>query len=134
VAPALWPYLWIHAYGPADTKEEALDAIAALKAPLPIYTPKTLGLAQVGRAYLLAGRSGEAIALLQRAASSCMALEFPFEHTRAHLWLGGAREASGDVDGACKAYAVVLERWGNARPRSAAADEARARTKALGCK
>jgi serine/threonine-protein kinase len=134
VHASLWPYLWLQAYAPAATRDEALVAIQALGVPLPAYTPKTLGIAYAGHAYLLASRLDDALPLLERAGASCMALEFPMEHTLAHLWLGRAREAKADTAGACKAYAVVLERWGKAKPRSVSADEARARSKALGCK
>lgn len=47
--------------------------------------------------------------------------------------LGQVLERKGDQAGACEAYRYVLGRWGNARPRSVIAEEARARSKALGC-
>jgi serine/threonine-protein kinase len=125
----------MHGYAvPAETAQDAADAFGLLKSPLPVYAPKTLALASVGRAHFLAGRIDEALPLLERGATSCMALEFPVAHTRANLWLGHAREAKGDKDGACKAYQVVLSRWGRAKPRSVSAEDARLRIKALGCK
>jgi eukaryotic-like serine/threonine-protein kinase len=129
-------YIWLHGRAAlAETPEDAKAALAALgDVKLPSYTPKTLVGASLGRTYLLAGRVDDALAPLERAAASCLALELPVDHTRAHLWLGRAREAKGDTAGACAAYAVVLGRWGKATPRSVSADEARARTKALACK
>jgi serine/threonine-protein kinase len=53
------------------------------------------------------------------------------EHTRALAWLGHARAAKHDTAGACAAYRVVLERWGNAKPRSVTADDVRKRARAL---
>ena len=47
--------------------------------------------------------------------------------------LGEALESKGDTQGACAAYAEVLEHWGNAKPRSKTADAARAHMKKLGC-
>jgi serine/threonine-protein kinase len=47
--------------------------------------------------------------------------------------LGQALEQQGDTSGACAEYQYVLDRWGNAKPRSWVAEEARARSKALGC-
>jgi hypothetical protein len=57
----------------------------------------------------------------------------PFEHTQVQLVLGQALAARGRRDEACAALAVVLARWGHARPRSATADRARQLAQALGC-
>lgn len=89
--------------------------------------------ALAGHVFLLAGRFEEAIAHLKAATRRCMVLEYPFEHTQAHLWLGQALEQTKDRDGACAAYGVVLSRWGSAKPRSISAEQARARARALGC-
>src|SRR6185295_3195696 len=104
------------------------------KTEVPPFVPKTFGVAYVGHTRFLAGRVDEALPLLDKGASSCQELELPWAHARAQLWAGQAREAKGDLDGACRAYAGVLERWGNAKPRSITADEARARISALHCK
>jgi serine/threonine-protein kinase len=129
-------YVWLHGLAAtAETPEDARLALARLgNMPIPPYTPKTLVSAGLGRAYLLAGRLDDAMPLLERASKSCMSLAKPVTHTRSHLWLGQAREAKHDVAGACAAYGAVIDRWGNARPRSVTADEARARQRALGCK
>jgi eukaryotic-like serine/threonine-protein kinase len=134
--PDAFGYVWMHGRAavvesPADA-DEALGAFPGLV--IPAYTPKTLATVSVGKTYLLAGRVDEAIAVLARTAGSCLALELPVAHTHASLWLGKAREAKHDTAGACQAYGLVLSRWGKAVPRSISADEARARSKALGCK
>jgi len=87
-----------------------------------------------GRVALMAGEYAQAIALLEPAVKSCNSLEEPFTTTRAHLWLGQAKEASGDTPGACSAYAEVVRRWGDAKPRSVTAEEAKRRRAALACK
>jgi hypothetical protein len=87
----------------------------------------------LGKVYALAGRPREALPHLERAVADCGAYYNPQGDTQSHLYLGMAREALRDKEGACSAYKVVQGRWGNARPRSVTADEARARSKALGC-
>ncbi len=52
---------------------------------------------------------------------------------RASYFLGQALEQKRDTAGACAAYKVVLDRWGNAKPRSVTADKVKERVKALGC-
>ena len=89
--------------------------------------------AAVGRTLFLGGRADEGLRWLERGAKTCRALELPVEHTRAHLWLGMAREAMGDKVGACAAYRVVQARWGKAKPRSVTADKAAERLRALSC-
>jgi serine/threonine protein kinase len=128
--------LWVPAYAaPAETKEEALSALAALPAfaPLPPARDLTMADAATGKVYLLADRAADALPYLRRAAVTCLALDEPVAHTRAHWLLGQALEASGDVAGACAAYDVVEQRWGAAIPRSVTGQKARARSRALGC-
>jgi serine/threonine-protein kinase len=128
--------LWIYQYAAAvETEAEAQEALSAQEryAPVPPYNPLFPADGYVGRTYLLAGRVEDALPVLERMTRSCYALSFPLEHTRAHYFLGLAREHTGDRDGACKAYGVVKERWGNARPRSVTAEKAQARMKALRC-
>ena len=81
----------------------------------------------------VAGQHAEAVDWLEEATRSCKALQFPILHTRAHLWLGQAYEALDRREDACRAYQVVLKRWGQAKPKSITADEARARVSELGC-
>jgi serine/threonine-protein kinase len=82
--------------------------------------------------YVLAGRAADALPYLRRGAATCLALDEPIEHTRAHYFLGQALEATGDTAGACTAYGVVVARWGSA-PSSVTLEKARARVRALGC-
>jgi serine/threonine-protein kinase len=132
--PTYRPSLWMYAYPPlVDTEATARAALETPHDALPPYRPNTLADADVGHAFLLAGRTDEAITLLGEATRSCRALEYPVLHTRAHDWLGQACEVKGDRAGACAAYAVVVSRWGHAVPRSVTADHARARMAALGC-
>ena len=41
------------------------------------------------------------------------------------------REGKGDLEGAKKAYQVVVNRWGDAKPKSRTAEEAKKRLKQL---
>ncbi len=135
-APAFRRYLWAHGFaGTVETADDAREALAALPSyePLPTFYPKTIAEAAVGRTFFLAGRTDEAMPWLERAAKTCRALELPVEHTRAALWLGAAREAKGDKEGACAAYRVVRDRWGKAKPRSVTAEKAAERLRGLGC-
>ena len=86
-----------------------------------------------GRARWLAGDEDGAAADLEAAARFCLGEGDPFAPARAALLLGEIRESQNNQPAACAAYARVLARWGNARPRSITADKARARSKALGC-
>jgi serine/threonine-protein kinase len=129
-------YVWAHGFaGTTETPDDAREALAAMAAyePLPTFFPKTLIEASIGNTLFLGGRTDEAVTWLERAAKSCRVLEVPVEHTRAHLWLGLAREAKGDKAGACAAYRVVRERWGKAKPRSVTAEKAAERMRAAGC-
>ncbi|HTR96402.1 MAG TPA: hypothetical protein VMH61_00725, partial [Candidatus Acidoferrales bacterium] len=83
-----------------------------------------------------AGRIFIALPLLRLSAATCMgnAMGMQAEHLRKKLLLGRVLEQKGDTAGACEQYGAILERWGNAKPKSTTADAARARSKALGCK
>jgi tetratricopeptide (TPR) repeat protein len=128
---------WTYAFAAAaETKEQADEALAAL----PGYEPLSsfvyyVGIpdAEIGRTYLLAGKADSAIRHLTRAVATCTAFRHSFAHTQAALHLGEAFESKGDAAGACSAYAKVIARWGQARPRSISAERARARSKALAC-
>jgi len=115
-----------------ETTAEAREALALLpNEALPVlhdwHEPA------FGKLYALADRTKEALPLLQRTVKSCYALMIPLAHTRAFYHLGRALEASGDREGACSAYANVLERWGNAKPPSVTASKARERSRELRC-
>jgi serine/threonine-protein kinase len=123
------PFLWLYAYAaPAETKEDALRALAEEPkyGGAPKYTRWALGDFYRGKTYLLVGRVDEAIPLLYRASRSALALSAPFDHTHANLLLGRALAGVGRKEEACAAFRVVLARWGNAKPRSVSAEEARA--------
>jgi serine/threonine-protein kinase len=133
--------IWDYAYAAtALTPSEASAALAALPkyAPLtPFQTWDTIapgGLpdAEVGRAYLAAGKPDDALPYLRSAVASCNVFAAPVEHTRAMLNLGIVLEKT-DKDGACAAYQKVIVRWGHAKPRSVTAEEAKRRATALGC-
>jgi serine/threonine-protein kinase len=129
-------YVWAHGFaGTVETADDAREALAALPGyePLPTFFPKTLVEAFIGNTFLLGGRTDEALTWLERATKTCRVLELPVEHTRAHLWLGMAREAAGDKAGACAAYKVVRDRWGKAKPRSVTAEKAAERMRGAGC-
>jgi hypothetical protein len=83
--------------------------------------------------HLTAGDAITARSLLERATTACVALDVPVSYVRAFLMLGEARERTGDARGACTAYAQVIHRWRNARPRSETLDVAAARVRALSC-
>jgi serine/threonine-protein kinase len=137
IQPNCKPFIWLHGYAAiAETPEDASRALAELPGygEPPRYAPYTLGDAAIGKVYYLAGRASEAIPYLQRAARSCLALISPFEHTSSHLLLARALAGEGKRDDACAALAVVLERWGNARPRSVTAEHARTLAASLGCR
>jgi serine/threonine-protein kinase len=136
--------VWNYAYAsPALTESDARTALDALRelgpaTPTPAVLTSWAGRlgspeADAGRVYLLAGRVDEAIQHLRRAAAECDILTSTRDHLRASLDLGRALEQNADPAGACEAYGQVLARWGQAKPRSVTTDEARVRSKALGC-
>ena len=127
--PRAAPYAWFVAYAEgAGTPDDARAALEALPLyePLPALWDFTTA-SPIGRTYFLAGRFEQAIRYLRQATEACDALDAPFDHVRAYLYLGRALEATNDATGACAAYKAVLARWGSAKPRSATADAARAR-------
>jgi serine/threonine-protein kinase len=131
-------FLWLDGYAAvAETREESEQALAARAEfePLPPATRRDLSWElALGKVELLAGHPEDALDSLRRASAHCGALEFPMPHTRANHYLGLALEAQGDTVGACHAYAIVLARWGAARPPSQTAAMSLARSKALGCR
>jgi serine/threonine-protein kinase len=127
---------WVYAYAaPAETEADARSALDALPPDTDLERARFFFSvdAYVGKVYLLAGRPDEALRWLQRSAASCVAPRNVLAHTRALFFLGQALEAKGDAAGACVAYGRVVDRWGNAKPRSITAEKAKARTAALRC-
>lgn len=129
------PFRWALAYAePATTPDEARDALSALPSflPMPPDTRQTPTFeASVGKVYALAGDAAQATPLLARATRACVALSNPTEQTRAFYYLGMAREVAGELEGARAAYQVVVDRWGQATPRSLTAERAKARLREL---
>jgi tetratricopeptide (TPR) repeat protein len=125
----------------AETPDEVSDALAHLAEPMSGWaSPAIQGL--MGRTYLLAGKTDEALPFLRRAAALCgfmpdlEELESGESHRgrlRFHLLLGQALEVKGDKPGACEAYGFILDRWKNAKPRSVTLEKAKERAKALAC-
>jgi serine/threonine-protein kinase len=127
-------FVWLFGYAAAtETPDDARDALAARPAHSPLRH-SIIADTSVGTTYLLASQPSEALPYLRRAAHSCSAIDYPLEHTRVHLALGQALEAVHQPREACEAYAIVLARWGNARPRSITAERARRFAKDLGCR
>ncbi len=124
---ALAPAAWLSAWGAtADTQKQAEDAFARLRAEhggLPSYAAGVPRLA--GRPLRLAGRLDEAIAELEPASRSCLALTAPTADVVASYELGLALEAKRDEPGACAAYRSVLDLWGNAKPPPSIARKAK---------
>jgi eukaryotic-like serine/threonine-protein kinase len=132
--PFFRPYLWVHGYADTvATPSDAVEAVTALKSfgGVPVFRPNATAL--IGRVYLLAGRTDEAMPWLESEARGCYSLARPFEHLRAHYWLGRGQEAKGDAASACRSYSEVIDRWGSARPRSVTADDASKRAQSLRC-
>ena len=123
------------------TREQAIDALAlapdaSVSDPLaPIEQAAFLG-----HAYFEAGRVQEALPHLRQITNTCSTLPtadtiraYTVLWMRAHVELGQALEQTGDAAGACDAYAPVLDRWKNAKPRSVSLEKAKERSKALAC-
>ena len=127
------PDAWLMTYAwSTDTPREARAAISVLDqihAPLPPNFQSAKA-----RTFFLAGRGELASPILEKLTRWCsLELMNTRNWAQSHLYLGELDEQKGDTAGACDHYAKVLARWGHARPRSVTADEARARSKAIGC-
>jgi serine/threonine-protein kinase len=93
--------------------------------------------ARLGHLLLLAGRTADAASRLELVAFNCAVFWGEFSYipqiVPAAYELGQARENLGDTAGACAAYRRVRDRWGRASPRSATANAASVRFRALAC-
>jgi hypothetical protein len=128
--------VWVEGFAAsAHSPDQAKSAIAVERDYGPRFAlwAYLAPMAHVGHVHLLAGDFAGARAPLEMLAGACDVLDDPVLRTRALLWLGDARAASGDHTGACDAYARVLARWGHAKPKSVTADAARARMRAATC-
>jgi serine/threonine-protein kinase len=132
---------WFLRAANVETPDEAAEALAVMPDGGLHRQPAGLLAFIPGQMYVRGGNTAEALPWLRRAAGSCYALEFEGSNVfaptifwlRAHVQLGQALEQTGDTSGACEAYAVVTDRWRNARPRSLSLEKARERSKSLGC-
>jgi serine/threonine-protein kinase len=127
--------LWLVGYSaPTTSPEDAREALQALPAYAPPPTPWGSFRLEPGpgKVYLLAGDAASATPHLASLVDSCSALKAPVAHTMAAYYLGMAREAQGEVAGACAAYKMVLQRWARAKASTTAAS-ARERASALQC-
>jgi serine/threonine-protein kinase len=124
---------WAQTYAYAvQTPSEATAAVAKLD-ELDAGAPTTFRGA-ASRALFLAGRGEQARPTLEHNVRSCSAVfGYAMNWVHSHLYLGELDERAGNLEGACGHYAKVVERWGNAKPRSVAADEARAHAAKLHC-
>ncbi|WP_394832261.1 protein kinase [Pendulispora rubella] len=133
--------MWAFQWGPVSNNPELAAEAWAERPPsgantlLPGQSPdyRTSAKLTEGRIALAVGDTAQAAASLGLASSHCDPLYSALDNTRAHYWLGRTREALGDVDKACDAYRVVLARWGNAKPASVTAKDAKQRSRALAC-
>jgi serine/threonine-protein kinase len=134
--PAYHPYLWLQGRGGLVRDEpSAREALATLPpgGVPPLYALFYRPDEGLGRMYLLTGDPRRALPYLRRAAEGCSALEDAWTYVRASIPLGQALEATGDREGACRAYQRVVSRWGKATPRSVSAARARELSAKLGC-
>jgi eukaryotic-like serine/threonine-protein kinase len=127
---SVWFFAYVYRIEQREEAEEAMAALAKLPPGSPSRTTLRLFSADLGRMYLLAGRMDEARTSLRPEHRACSTLG---DGPGVSLTLGQVLEETGDKDGACAAYQIVLDQWGDARPRSVTAEKARAREKALGC-
>jgi tetratricopeptide (TPR) repeat protein len=125
----------------AETAADAAEALATRPDAGPLNLNALFEAKFLGNVYLLAGRPEVAIPFLRHGAASCAVLAnsgtfraYTVWWMRAHVQLGEALEKTGDAAGACSAYAVVLDRWKEAKPRSISLEKAKERTQALACK
>jgi eukaryotic-like serine/threonine-protein kinase len=144
---ALWPApegsfdadrTWIGVFVEhARTKDEMQDAVRQLDAHGSLHDEWGL----TGAALLSVGRVDDAIAVLRPAAMRCGVIpETAWAVAGTTRWwletrrlLGEALEAKGDKANACAAYAVIVERWKNPKPRSVTVEQAKDQQRALGC-
>jgi len=128
--PVVWAMAFAYPASPDDA-HAAVERLASIGPPPPIANRQFwTNDGPIGELLRQGGRPDDALPRLQAEASRCT---YDMSRVQAQLGLGQALEARGDKPGACAAYAKVLARWGHAKPRSITADEARARSKALGC-
>ncbi len=128
--PVVWAMAFAYPASPEDAKA-SVARLATVGAPPPIANRQFwTNDGPIGELLRVGGRIDDAVPRLQAEANRCT---YDMTRVQAQLGLALSLEARGDTPSACAAYAKVLARWGHARPRSVTADEARARSRALGC-
>jgi serine/threonine protein kinase len=86
-------------------------------------------LLNLAKLQLAAGQASLAAQTLQKAVGGCTSRVSPPYHSL----LGVTLQRLGEQQKACASFATVVERWGQAKPRSITAEKARARAKELHC-
>jgi serine/threonine-protein kinase len=121
----------IYAYN-VRSPEDAQVALSVYEHEHPVsdFDSTSLSLAST---YALTGHSAEARGIFAKVGGACFLATDTRQMMTEHLLRGRLDEEDGNKPSACAHYAKILERWGHAKPRSVTADEARARSKALGC-
>jgi serine/threonine-protein kinase len=123
---------WHMVYGDVRSPEDAQAALSVYEHEGPPFDSASTDLS-LAFAYALAGRSREARAIFSKVGGACSLAIQTHSTMTEHLVRGRLDEEAGDKPSACGHYATILAHWGHAKPRSVTADEARARSKALGC-
>ncbi|MEJ7732226.1 MAG: protein kinase [Polyangiaceae bacterium] len=128
-------HVWTVGYGDLmfNWPGDAAEAVAKLPSVFEPPLGATIARMGAGIAALHTGDPARAAALLVPVLRGCWLWQQVLPELTAQLALGQALEQTGDKPGACAAYDKALHRWGNAKPKSVTGDDARARSKALGC-
>lgn len=126
-----WAVAFAATVGDRDDAREALDALRPyLPVPGGVSMDASVN-ADLGHVYARAEAFPDAVAPLQLATRACTGLMWPRASTQAFFDLGLSLEHTGDLRAARAAYGTVLQRWGDAKPRSVTAESARARLNGL---
>jgi tetratricopeptide (TPR) repeat protein len=142
VARGGWPFCWTSEEGLFVSGAEQASRVLAEVPDSGGWRTSSFFPVGLGRTLLVAGQPAAAVEPLRAAANSCGILTDELGPAfysgtiwwmRAHVLLGQALEQTGDTAGACAAYAVVMDRWKNAKPRSITLDKARERSRGLEC-
>jgi tetratricopeptide (TPR) repeat protein len=111
--------LWAQVHGSfADTREEALDALARAPRDVAMPAPRDGMLVDfaIGKVNALGGRHDDAIPYLERVVGSCHTFERVMLIARARLLLAQAHEAKGNLAAARAGYEKVVETWPKTTP------------------
>ncbi|WP_394827129.1 protein kinase domain-containing protein [Pendulispora albinea] len=120
-------YRWYEGFvEPVATEEDAVLAVS--RRPEGMEEPdrelmQTQSMQRLGRMYLLAGQTDQALVFLKRSVESCF-YRYPFHQMWANLDYAAAVSQKGDTALALKSIDTILHRWGN-DPRSKTQREAR---------